>query len=53
MGLEDAQRYSIPGWMSDGAALGAEHLESVLNDDLPPAKPRELALVTICCTKLT
>lgn len=53
MGLEDARRYSIPGWMNDGAALGAEHLERVLNDDLPPAKPHELALVTIRCTKLT
>lgn len=53
MGLEDAQWYSVPGWMSDGAAFGAEHLEIVMNGDLPPAKPCERVLVTIHCTKLT
>lgn len=53
MGLGDAQWYSVRGWMSDGAAFGAEPQEIVTNGDLPPAKLGELVLVRVRCTELT
>ena len=51
VGLEVTQSYSVPGWMGDGAAFGAEHLEIAMGDDLPPAKRCELGLVAAHCTK--